>query len=94
MNDIELQFSIDKLIASGLLARKSDGAIAGIIGGTGSCEKSAIILYEDAFSIYLELNGKWVVRYPGLGQLVHEVACESLDEAVSVLLKKYVLGKR
>jgi len=89
MNEFEIELAIEQLVAVGLVARKATGAIAGIIGGVGENEDSAIILYKDAFSIYLEKNGKWTVRHPGLGQLVREVECASLDEAVKVILSTY-----
>lgn len=89
---IELALMINQLRAAGLVAHRATGARVGIMGGTGSVNNCALVLYGSAFSIYLEVDGKWLARYPGSGQLVQEVACANVEKAVNAIFCAYGLA--
>jgi hypothetical protein len=85
---LKIADAISRLRFSGLCVAEPRGDIGGIIGGSEFKCVGDIGVYKDAFSIAFE-NGSWIVRVPGEGQMIEEVAFSELESAVWFVLAVY-----
>ena len=84
----ELQYAVDKLLASNISAEYKSNKQIQIIGGTEVSEYSGIKVYKNGFNVTFE-DGAWIVRLPGEGQMISEYIVSSLEDAVQHVLEFY-----